>query len=42
MLGYWWLCPVLVPIVALDILLCASPLYFSAWPIGLEYLAKDY
>ncbi len=42
MLYYWWLYTVLAPIVALDMLRRASPLYFSAWPLGLDYLAKDY
>jgi len=28
--------------VALDMLLRACPLYFSPWPLGLDYLAKDY
>ena len=42
MLGYWWLCPVLVPVVAVDMLLRATPFCLGAWPIGFEYLGKDY
>ncbi len=42
MLYYWWLYSVVAPIVAVDMLLRASRLYAGAWPLGLEYLAKDY
>lgn len=42
MLYYWWLCTILVPVVALDMLLTACPLNRGAWPIGLEYLVDDY
>ena len=42
MLYYWWLYTVVAPIVALDMLLRACPLYVGAWPIGLDHLAKDY
>jgi len=42
MLYYWGLYSVLAPMVALDMLLRACPLYHSAWPLGLDHLAKDY
>ena len=42
MLYYWWLYSFLGPMVALDMLLRASPLYAGAWPLGLDYLAEDY
>ncbi len=42
MLYYWWLYSVVAPIVAVDMLLRASRLYVGAWPLGLDYLAKDY
>ena len=42
MLYYLWLYNVLGPIVALDMLLRANPLYYGVWPLGLDYLAKDY
>jgi hypothetical protein len=42
MLYYWWLWSILTPMVALDMLLRASPLYLTAWPLGLDHLAKDY
>ncbi len=42
MLYYWWLYTVLAPMVALDMLLRASPLYSGAWPLGFDNLAKDY
>jgi hypothetical protein len=41
MLYYWWLYSVLVPMVAVDMLRRACPLYRAAWPIGLDHLAKD-
>ena len=42
MIYYWWLYSVVAPMVVLDMLLRASPLYSRAWPLGLDYLAKDY
>ena len=39
MLYYWWLYAVVAPLVALDMLYRASPLYWAVWPVGLEYLA---
>jgi hypothetical protein len=42
MLYYWWLYSVLTPMVALDMLLRACPLYRATWPVGLDYLADDY
>jgi hypothetical protein len=42
MIYYWWLYNILAPWVALDMILRATPLYLGAWPIGLDYLAKDY
>lgn len=42
MLYCWWIYSVVAPIVVLDILLRASPLYVGAWPIGLDHLAGDY
>jgi len=42
MLYYWWLYTFVAPLAALDMVLRASPLYFGAWPVGLDYLADDY
>ena len=43
MLYYMWLYGFLAPIVALDMLLRTSPLYYAgAWPLGFDYLANDY
>jgi hypothetical protein len=42
MLYYWWLYTVVAPVVVLDMLLRACPLYRGAWPLGLDYLAEDY
>jgi hypothetical protein len=42
MLCYWWLYTIAAPVVALDILLRACPLFRGLSPVGLEYLAKDY
>ncbi len=43
MLYYMWLYGFLAPIVALDMLLRTSPLYYAgAWPLGFDYLADDY
>ncbi len=41
MLYYWWLYTIVTPIVILDMLRRASPLYAGAWPLGLEYLVRD-
>ena len=42
MLYYWWLYSVMTPMVMLDMLLRAGPLYYGAWPLGFDYLANDY
>ena len=43
MLYYMWLYGFIAPIVALDMLLRTSPLYYAgAWPLGFDYLANDY
>lgn len=42
MLYYWWLYTIVAPVVVLDMLLRACPLYRGAWPLGLDYLAEDY
>ncbi len=42
MLYYMWLYNVVAPMVAFGMLMRASPLSAAAWPLGLDYLAKDY
>ena len=43
MLYYMWLYGFLAPVVALDMLLRASPFYYAAaWPLGFDHLANDY
>ena len=42
MLYYWWLYGFVAPVVALDMLLRASPFYYGAWPLGFDFLANDY
>jgi len=43
MLYYLWLYGFVAPVVALDMLLRTSPLYYyGAWPLGFDFLANDY